>query len=95
MNAECIYVSCAPVDLAWNPLSFAGARVGFGALKRSESGAGIIARVYEPYGEHGSVSISVPPEWEVRDEVNLLEEKVGGPELRFRPFEIHSWRIAK
>jgi hypothetical protein len=35
---------------------------------------------------------SLAPGWAIDAELNLLEEKIGPPDLMFQPFRVRSWR---
>ena len=79
--------------VAWQPLRVAGLGLGLGALKALEDGGGLVLRCYEPQGARGPVTVDLAPGWEVTDELDLLEQPTGPPELAFTPFRVRSWRI--
>jgi hypothetical protein len=37
--------------------------------------------------------VTLPPGWEIAEEVNLLEERTGPASLTFTPFQVHNWRV--
>jgi alpha-mannosidase len=76
-------------------VSIAGLRVGLGALKAAEEGAGLILRVYEPAGARGDAELSLPPGWRVASEVDLLERETGAPEYSFSPFQVRTWQLER
>jgi alpha-mannosidase len=78
------------------PLRFQGAPAALSALKSAEDGAGLIPRVYEPYGSRGPFSVATPPSWRLDGPLNLMEEFFArsGPE-DLMPFEVRSWRLTK
>ena len=80
----------------YRPLGFKGAPAALSALKGAEDGAGLILRVYEPYGSRGPLSIETPPGWRLEGPLNLMEEffaRSGAEDLM--PFEVRSWRLTK
>lgn len=76
------------------PLRLAGAGVALGALKPVEDGAGLVLRVYEPYGARGPVAVTAPDGWRVGERVDLLERPSAGG-VALRPFEVASWRLER
>jgi alpha-mannosidase len=75
-------------------LAVEGLPLGLGALKPAESGDGIVLRLYEPEGARGQVRLVLPDGWRAEDEMNLLEERIGDPDLRVRPFQVRTFRLA-
>lgn len=88
-------------DVPGSFLEIAGQGATLEALKRSESGDALIARIWETHGRHGSVTVTLPPGTSRVERVNLLErdpqslEIVGGKlQLELSPFQIVTLRIA-
>ena len=63
-------------------------------IKPAEDGNGFIVRAYEPYGVPGKTVMTVPNGMKIT-EVSPLEEYIGecNGEIRYRPFEIRTFRI--
>jgi alpha-mannosidase len=80
---------------AARPVRVRGIQLGLGALKALEDGEGIVLRCYEPGGGRGEVTVDLPPEWSLKEELDVLERPAGPPQLDFEPFKVHSWRLAR
>jgi alpha-mannosidase len=81
-------------------LEIAGQGATLEALKRSESGDALIARIWETHGRHGAVTVTLPPGTRQVDRVNLLErdpqelEIIDGKlQLDLSPFQIITLRL--
>lgn len=72
-----------------------GLPLGLGTLKAAEDGAGLILRAYEPQGARGEAALHLPSGWTAVAEADLLEHSRGEPEMRFNPFEIHTWLLRR
>jgi alpha-mannosidase len=90
---------CRPVGSGAGTTSTA---VGIGAItlglsgfKPAEDGEGLIFRTYEPAGASGAADVALAEGWSLSDEVDLLEDRQGPPNLRFSPFKLRSWRIKR
>ncbi len=82
-------------EVSWRPLALRGIDLGFGAFKPAEDGSGIILRTYEPRGGSGLATLKLPQGWEIAAETNVLEERCGPADLRFSPFQVHSWLLTQ
>jgi alpha-mannosidase len=80
---------------SWRPLRLDGLDLALGTVKAREEGEGLVLRTYEPQGSRGRALPSLAPGWAIDAELNLLEEEIGPPDLTFRPFQIHSWRLRR
>lgn len=79
----------------WRPLTVEGMPLGLGALKATEDGTGLVLRLYEPQGARGQAYLSLPGGWELAQELNLLEDPLGPPELIFSPFQVRTYLLAR
>jgi alpha-mannosidase len=90
---------CLPVNAdagsTWTAARIDGLPLGLSGFKPAEDGTSLILRTYEPAGARGTARITLPEGWNVDDELNLLEERIGAADLRFTPFKLHSWRIRR
>jgi alpha-mannosidase len=80
---------------SWRALRLDGLAVALATLKALEDGGGLVLRSYEPQGARGRVLPTVAPGWGIDAELNLLETEIGPPDLTFRPFQVHSWRLRR
>ncbi|MCG8452335.1 MAG: glycosyl hydrolase-related protein [Spirochaetales bacterium] len=68
-------------------------------VKPAEDGRGVILRCYETQGGTVDTAIESSQEFQVVEETNLLEQKVGdlawedGVKLQFSPYEIRTFRL--
>jgi alpha-mannosidase len=85
----------ADAEAIWTAARIDGFQLGLSSLKSAEDGRSLILRAYEPAGGRGTVQVALPEGWSLGDELNLLEERIGGADLHFTPFELHSWRIER
>jgi alpha-mannosidase len=72
-----------------------GLELALGTLKAVEEGGDLVLRTYEPQGSRGRARPSLAPGWGIDAELNLLEEKIGPPDLTFQPFRVRSWRVRR
>ncbi len=82
-------------ETSWQALRLAGPVLGLGALKVREDGDGLVLRLYEPGGASGDAGLTLPEDWELSAEADLLERETGNPDLAFTPFKIHSWLLRR
>jgi alpha-mannosidase len=80
---------------SWRPLRLDGLELALATVKALEEGDGLVLRTYEPQGSRGRARPSLAPGWAIDAELNLLEEEIGPPDLTFRPFQVHSWRLRR
>jgi alpha-mannosidase len=85
----------ADTEWTWTAAAIDGLGLGLSGLKPAEDGSALILRVYEPAGARGKIGLKLAAGWKLRDEVNLLEDRIGPADVSFSPFQIHSWRIEK
>ena len=67
------------------------------AIKKAESGDGLILRVYETAGSRAETAVSLLGQRRRVRELNLLEENVAGGDqdtVKIAPFEIKTVRLA-
>ncbi|HEX4213403.1 MAG TPA: glycoside hydrolase family 38 C-terminal domain-containing protein [Candidatus Dormibacteraeota bacterium] len=74
-------------------LDIGGQPLGLGALKAAENGDGLILRLYEPQGGRGSAEVRPPEGWSLAEELNILEDPAGAPDLEFAPFQVRTYRL--
>jgi alpha-mannosidase len=67
-----------------------GLVLGLAALKPAEDEDGLVLRLYEPQGARGRARVQLPQGWHLAAELNLLEDRVGPPNLGFTPFQVRS-----
>ena len=67
------------------------------AFKPAYDGNGYILRMFERAGRESEINLSLPIGYTLMKEVDLLEEEIdqAQTQLRFKPFQIRSFRIAK
>jgi alpha-mannosidase len=85
----------ADAESTWTAARIDGLQLGLSGFKPAEDGRSLILRTYEPAGARGAVRVAMPEGWSVRDELNLLEERIGDTDFHFTPFKLHSWRIER
>jgi len=96
LNRPLLQVACrAGGPLRWQPLAVEGLPVGLAALKPAEDGGGLVLRLYEPQGARGSVLLALPDGWRASDELNLLEDRIGDPDLALGPFQVRTYRLVR
>src|SRR5262249_59359186 len=96
LNRPLLQVACrASGPLSWLPLAVDGLPLGLGALKPAEDGDGLVLRLYEPQGARGRVRLVLPEGWRVSDELNLLEDRVGEPDLAVGAFQVRTYRLVR
>ena len=96
LNRPLLQVACrAGGPLRWQPLAVEGLPLGLAALKPAEDGAGLVLRLYEPQGARGRVRLVLPEGWRASDELNLLEDRIGDPDLAVRPFQVRTYRLVQ
>jgi alpha-mannosidase len=95
LNVGLPAVRCAASDGEWQPITCRGMPLALGALKCEDGGNGIVMRVYNPAGEAGAASLSLPQPWNFAAELNLLEDRLGTPQFGFRPHQIRTWLIGQ
>lgn len=94
LNQPLLIKAIAATDEAtWSAATIEGIALGLSGLKPAEDGTALILRTYEPAGARGRAKVTLPPGWEIAEEVNLLEERTGPASLTFTPFQVHSWRL--
>lgn len=66
------------------------------AFKKAYDGDGYILRLFERSGEAQDVELFLPKDFELVEEVNLLEDSLGPvSDFTFKPFEIRTFRLRK
>lgn len=76
-------------------LAVEGLPLALGALKPAESGSGLVLRLYEPQGARGQARLVLPDSWRASEELSLLEDRIGEPDLTFRPFQVRTLRLVQ
>jgi alpha-mannosidase len=82
-------------ESTWQPIRVHGPAVGLGALKVLEDGGGLVLRCYEVGGGRGEATVDLPPGWRLDAELDLLENRLGTPQLTFTPFKVRSWSLTR
>ena len=93
LNQPLLCKSVEAAEVSWRPVEVEGMALGLSGFKPAEGGGGLILRTYEPAGARGAAKVTLPADWEIGDEVNLMEESAGPAKLTFTPFQVHSWQI--
>jgi alpha-mannosidase len=70
-----------------------GLALGLAALKPAEDGGGLVLRFYEPQGARGTARLTLPGGWRPAAALNLLEDRVGEPDLDFGPFQVRTYLL--
>ncbi len=67
------------------------------AFKPAYDGNGFILRAFERTGKAAEAKLTLPENLKLAEEVNLLEDTLGeaGESIRFKPFQIRSFRLKK
>jgi alpha-mannosidase len=76
-------------------LTVEGLPLALAALKPAEDGDGLVLRLYEPHGARAAARLALPDGWRAASELNLLEDRVGEPDLGFRPFQVRTYRLER
>ena len=76
------------------PLAVEGLPLGLAALKPAEDVGGVVLRLYEPQGARGVARLRLPRGWRLTDELDLLEDRIGRPDLDFGPFQVRSYLLS-
>jgi alpha-mannosidase len=85
----------ADAESEWRAVEIGGLQLGLSGFKPAEEGGSLILRAYEPAGARGTAALTLPKGWSIAEEVNLLEDSVGPPNLAFTPFKLRSWRLVR
>ena len=95
LNRPLLQIGCrASGPVRRRALAVEGLPLALGALKPAEDGRGLVLRLYEPQGARGRVRLALPAGWQAPDELNLMEERIGDPDLAVRPFQVRTFRLA-
>jgi len=95
LNRPLLQIGCrASGPVRGRALAVEGLPLALGALKPAEDGCGLVLRLYEPQGARGTARLALPAGWRAPDELNLMEERIGDPDLAIRPFQVRTFRLA-
>ena len=94
LNRPLLEIACrAGGPIRAQALAVEGLPLALGALKSAEDGHGLVLRLYEPQGARGTARLVLPSGWQAPDELNLMEERIGDPDLAVRPFQVRTFRL--
>ncbi|MBO0683652.1 MAG: alpha-mannosidase [Candidatus Dormibacteraeota bacterium] len=98
LNRPLLVVGCrAGRESRVRSLAVEGVRLGLGALKAPEDGdeGALVLRLYEPQGARGRAGLRLPEGWRLAAALNLLEDRIGEPDLDFLPFQVRTYLLTK
>lgn len=95
LNGSIRATAAAGSEVLWTPIAWKGPALRALAFKRAENGTGRILRVAEARGARGTLELGLPRGYRCAEEVDTLEDSGGGPDYRFTPFQMRSWRVVR